>query len=78
MTNLMTPIQEMDLENLELVTGGTVNKNPNPGKLDNGIDQILNGQSYDALAEKIAKMLNPAESRTRKVNNDVDIYDCDI
>ena len=72
------PVTGIDGNALAGVTGGTVNKNPNPGKLDNGIDAILNGKNYDALAGRIADKLNPERPRTRAVDNTVDIYDCDI
>ena len=60
------------------ITGGTNNKNPNPGKMDPGIDQIINGDNYNAIAQAIADWLNGDNNRSRNVNNDVDIYDIAI
>ncbi len=65
-------------EELSLVTGGKVNKNVDPGNLTRGVDIVINGKNYDALAQRIADFLCPPSPRTRKVNNDVDINDCDI
>jgi hypothetical protein len=67
---------ELDMNMMGAVTGGTVNKNPTPG--NPGIDIIINGDNYDTIAQAIANWLNGDDVRTRKINNDVDIYDCDI
>ncbi len=69
---------EISIEELDHVIGGTVNKNPRPDKLDNGIDQILNGKNYDAIAQRVADWLNGYIPRKREVKNDVDIYDFEI
>ena len=75
MTGIVT---EMEINELEMVNGGTVNKNPNPGKLDNGIDGILNGKTYDRIAQMIADRLNGDDVRKRKVDNSQDINDYEI
>ena len=68
---------EMELNQMVWITGG-VNNNPNPDKMDPGIDGIINGENYDAIAQKIADWLNGDNERSRNVNNNVDIYDIDI
>ena len=73
-TNTMELIPDL----MVWITGGTNNKNPNPGKMDPGIDGIINGPNYDAIAQKIADWLNGDNNRSRNVNNDVDIFDTDI
>ena len=75
MTGIVT---EMEINELEMVNGGTVNKNPDPGKLDNGIDGILNGKTYDRIAQMIADRLNGDDVRKRKVDNSQDINDYEI
>ena len=67
----------MNMNELEQITGG-VNNNPNPDKMDPGIDGIINGKNYDLIAQLIADWLNGDNNRTRKVNNDINIYDTDI
>ena len=67
----------MNMNELEQITGG-VNNNPNPDKMDPGIDGIINGKNYDLIAQLIADWLNGDNNRTRNVNNDVDIYDTAI
>ena len=69
--------KELNLNQMEQISGG-VNNNPNPCKMDPGIDGIINGQNYDAIAQAIADWLNGDNTRTRNVNNDVDIYDTAI
>jgi hypothetical protein len=69
---------ELNLNQMGEITGGTNNKNPNPGKMDPGIDGIINGKNYDAIAQWIANWLNGDNKRSRKVNNNVDIYDTEI
>ena len=59
------------------ITGG-VNNNPNPDKMDPGIDGMINGQNYDAIAQQIADWLNGDNDRSRNVNNNVNIYDTEI
>ena len=68
---------ELNLDQMVRITGG-VNNNPNPGKMDPGIDGLINGQNYDAIAQKIADWLNGDNNRSRNVNNDIDIYDTEI
>ena len=68
---------ELNLNQMVRITGG-VNNNPNPDKMDPGIDGIINGKNYDAIAQKIADWLNGDNDRSRNVNNNVDIYDIDI
>jgi hypothetical protein len=46
--------------------------------MDPGIDGIINGKNYDAIAQWIANWLNGDNKRSRKVNNNVDIYDTEI
>lgn len=69
---------ELNLMELEGIHGGITHKNPTPDRYDRGIDQILNGKTYDWIAQKIADWLNGDTERSRKVNNKVDIYDTDI
>ena len=71
-----TNMKELNLPELEGVTGGKINSNPTPG--NPGIDGIITGKYYDAIAQAIANWLNGDDQRTRWVNNRVDIYDCDI
>ncbi len=78
MKELKNVTMEITIEELENVTGGTVNKNPTPNNVGSVVDMIINGKNYDAIAQAIANLLNPEEDRTRKVNNNVDIYDCEI
>ncbi len=78
MTNLINNRETLSMDDLTKVNAGTVNKNPSPNKPDAGIDQIINGKNYDAIAQKIADGLTPDRPRTRNVENDVDIYDCEI
>ena len=78
MTEIIMNGKPIETEAMAQVGGGQTNKNPNPGKLDNGIDQIINGENYDALAKRIADLLNPDKPRSRNVDNCVDIYDCEI
>ena len=59
------------------ITGG-VNNNPNPGKMDPGVDGMINGENYNAIAQAIADWLNGDDNRSREVNNNVDIYDTAI
>ena len=68
------------LTDLDMVAGGTANKNPNPstGSIDGMIDNVINGKNYDAIAQAIADYLNGDDVRTRQVDNNVDIYDCEI
>ena len=69
---------EINEELLDRVTGGTVNKNPNPKNTTSVMDQTINGKNYDALAQMIADWLNGDDVRTRKIDNNQDIYDCII
>ncbi len=69
---------ELNLNQMAGITGGKINKNPDPGKMDPGIDGIINGKNYDAIAQWIANWLNGDNNRSRKVNNNVDIYDTEI
>ena len=68
---------ELNLNQMERITGG-VNNNPNPGKMDPGVDGIINGENYNAIAQQIADWLNGDDNRTRNVNNNIDIYDTEI
>ena len=68
---------ELNMNQLEQITGG-VNNNPNPDKMDPGIDGIINGKNYDLIAQLIADWLNGDNNRTRNVNNDINIYDTEI
>ena len=69
---------ELNLNQMLRITGGKTNKNPTPDKMDPGIDGIINGKNYDAIAQWIANWLNGDNKRSRKVNNNVDIYDTEI
>ena len=73
----MTNLNEMEIskEMLDQATGGTVNKNPTPSNTTSIVDQTINGQNYDALAQKIADWLNGDDVRTRPIDNTQDIYD---
>ena len=68
---------ELNMNQMVKITGGT-NNNPNPDKMDPGIDGIINGPNYDAIAQAIADWLNGDDKRSRNVNNNVDIYDTAI
>ena len=68
--------KELNLDQMVKVTGGK--GNPTPDNMDPGIDGIINGKNYDAIAQAIADWLNGDNERTRNVNNDVDIYDTAI
>ena len=68
--------KELNLDQMVKVTGGK--GNPTPDTMDPGIDSIINGDNYDAIAQAIADWLNGDNNRTRNVNNDVDIYDTAI
>ena len=70
--------KELNLNQMVRITGGKNNKDPNPDKMYPGIDGIINGKNYDAIAQWIADWLNGDNNRSRKVNNDVDIYDTAI
>ena len=70
--------KELSLEMLVAVNGGTVNDNYTPDGYCDGIDDMINGDNYDAIAQWIADILNGDDERTRDVDNDVDIYDCVI
>ena len=69
---------ELNIMELEGIRGGITHKNPTPDRIDRGIDQILNGRNYDALAQIIVDWLNGDLNRSRLVDNSVDIYDTDI
>lgn len=71
---------EKDSQALDKVAGGKVNKNitPGPGGIGGVVDSTLNGKNYDAVAEALLKKIQPPPPRSRKVNNDVDIYDVDV
>ncbi|MCQ2535522.1 MAG: hypothetical protein MJ110_00975 [Lachnospiraceae bacterium] len=79
----MSTLIEINDAALNNVTGGTVNKNPTPGKI-NDMDSMFNGKNYDQIASLIAAWLSRNDSntpyckRTRNVNNNVDIYDISI
>lgn len=73
-TNNKTELKARQMNN---VTGGTVNKDPNPNTVG-WIDQTINGKKYDAIAQYIANILNGDDVRTREVNANVDIYDCEL
>ena len=66
---------ELNTSQLEMIFGGG---NPTPSKLDAPVDEVLNGKNYDWIAQLIADWLNGDNSRSRSVNNDVDIYDTAI
>lgn len=68
--------KELNLDQMVKVTGGK--GNPTPDNMDPGIDGIINGKNYDAIAQWIANWLNGDNKRSRKVNNNVDIYDTEI
>lgn len=71
----MKNYMEIPMEMLDQVTGGTVNKNPNPSNTTGIVDQTINGNNYDALAQKIADWLNGDDVRTRAIDNTQDIND---
>lgn len=67
--------RRLTAEQLDAATGGTANKNPNPGKIDNGLDNIINGDTYDAIAQQVADWINGDDERTRDVcNRDINDY----
>ncbi len=67
---------ELDIDQIEQVYGGTVNENMTPD--DHGLDSIINDGVYDAIAQLIADWLNGDLERSRNVQNDIDIFACDI
>ena len=69
---------ELGLQEIGQAAGGTVNKNPNPKNTTNIVDDTVNGETYDAIAEAIARKINPAPPRKRNVNNSYNIYDVSI
>ena len=69
---------EMNILQLEAVCGGKNNKNPTLDRPDAAIDSIVNGKNYDYIAQKIADWLNGDDTRSRGVNNSMNIYDVDI
>lgn len=71
-------MKEMNMKQLIKVTGGTVNDNYSPDAYTDNLDEILNGEKYDTLAQWIADYLNGDNVRTREVDNCIDIYDCEI
>ena len=73
-----TMIKEMNVMQMEEITGGVTHKNPTPSKLDAPIDGILNGPFYDMIAQMFADWANGDNVRTRKVNNETDIHDIGI
>ena len=69
---------ELELQQLGQAAGGTVNKNPSPKNTTNIVDDTVNGENYDAIAEAIARKINPAPPRKRNVDNSHSIYDVSI
>ena len=68
--------KELNKEDLERVAGGKVNQNAD-GKGIN-IDNIINGENYDKLAEWFMRLFKLYPDRKRAVKNDVNINDVDI
>lgn len=68
---------ELKAKQMNNVAGGTVNKDLKPDNVG-WIDQTINGKNYDAIAQYIANILNGDDVRTREVNANVDIYDCEL
>ena len=68
---------ELKAKQMNNVAGGTVNKDAKPDNVG-WIDQTINGKNYDAIAQYIANILNGDDVRTREVNANVDIYDCEL
>ena len=73
-------LKKINEEELEKVAGGTVNDNLQPVSDSFGgmVDDMINGKNYDAIAQAIADYLNGDDVRTRQIDNNVDIYDCEI
>ena len=73
-------LKRINEEELEKVAGGTVNDNLQPESDSFGgmVDDMINGENYDAIAQIIADYLNGDDVRTRQIDNNVDIYDCEI
>lgn len=75
----MKNIYILDDDQLEMVTGGKVNSNMTPSGPN--IDKIINDKNYDRIADMIVEYLKEDDpnssytSRTRSVDNSVDIYD---
>lgn len=69
-------------EQLEMVTGGKVNPNMTPDGPN--IDRIINDEFYDWVADRIVEAMNEGNpnssytTRSRGVDNDVDIFDFEI
>ena len=68
---------ELKAKQMNNVAGGTVNKGLKPDNVG-WIDQTINGKKYDAIAQYSANILNGDDVRTREVNANVDIYDCEL
>ena len=66
-------INELSEKDMFTIGGGT---GPGEGVDFGDIDDIINGNNYDAIADWINNKLSPP--RTRKVRNDCEIYDVDV
>lgn len=76
---MRTKYQELKIDQMLIVTGGTVNDNcPHPSDFGDTLDEIINGQSYEAIAQYIADYFNGDNVRSRELKSDIDIYDCEI
>ena len=75
----MNGIQALKPDEMSRVPGGKDHSgNYNPGNIGGGIDKLINGKNYEAVAVAIVKKIQPDPPRTRNVDNSVDIDDCDI
>ena len=78
----MKYIFALNEDQLEMVTGGTVNDNLTPGDLPD-IDGIINDRNYEQIADYLAYLISRNDPnstynrRFRGVNNNVNIYDLD-
>ena len=70
-----TNMSEIAFEQLGMVAGGGVNDNYTPDSIGDGYDDMINGETYDAIAQKIADWLNGDDVRTREISTrDVNDY----
>ena len=69
---------ELRLNQLGQAAGGATNKNPTPKNTTTIVDDTINGENYDAIAQAIVNKISPPPARKRAVDNAQDIYDVSI
>ncbi len=70
--------KEIKLQQLGQAACGAVNNNPTPDKTNSIVDETINGENYDAIAQAIVNKISPPPARKRAVNNKIDVYDVSI